>query len=75
MAENVRYTCTVLFVGDYFALQTTVSVDSEDMPEGADLQETAIALAGNTLMHFYGWDVVGVAHEIEVVDVDEYQHN
>ena len=75
MSDNTRYTCTVLFVGDYFALQTTVSVDSEDMPEGADVGDTAMALAGNVLFHHYGWDVTGVSHEIEVVDVDKYAHN
>ena len=74
MAENVRHNCTVEFVGDHFILQTMVTVDTEDMPEGADLQETAIALASNTLLEFYRWDLSGVATEVEVVDMDSFPH-
>lgn len=50
---------TVLFVGDYFSLVTTVEGDSDD---------AAIAAASAMLLDYYGWDVAAVAHEIGVIE-------
>lgn len=72
---NIRYTCTVQFTGDYFSLLSTICVDSEDMIEGETVEDTAIALAENTLNYWYGWNVTAVSNEVCVVDVDEYEHN
>lgn len=51
---------TVTFVGDYFVLSTAiVSSPSQD-------RDTIIDEAASLIEGYYGWDVRGVANDIEV---------
>lgn len=64
---------TVQFVGDHFALQTSVELDlNEPDLKGKDitgLMETAEALAKNLLKDHYGWDMDSLATiDIEVLE-------
>lgn len=52
--------CTVTFVGDYFALSTSVTKPVEPLA-GGSLDDAAIVAAAALLMDFYGWDVLAAA--------------
>jgi hypothetical protein len=67
----------VVFIGEYFSLITTVSIDDESeslREEGDDDSEFAIKLASEWLKQFYGWDVheaaltIGVSDDGDLVD-------
>lgn len=50
----------ITFIGDYFALTTAV-VSPPEYDE-----ETVIEQAASLLFGYYGWDVRGASHDIEV---------
>jgi hypothetical protein len=63
----------VVYIGEYFSLITTVSIDeSEDLrKEGEDDSDLAIRMASDWLKQFYGWDVEEAALTIGVADDGE----
>lgn len=66
--DSIALTKTVLFVGDYFSLMTTVAL-AETLREADESDEDmAIRLAAMWLKQHYGWDVEAVSNEIGVVD-------
>jgi hypothetical protein len=68
--DHIPLTRTVLFVGDYFSLMTTVTLLEEfRLPEEED-NDYAVRLAGEFLKAHYGWDVAAVSNDIGVVDED-----
>lgn len=68
--DDIRLSRTVLFVGDYFSLMTTVVLSDElRNPEEED-EDFAIRLASVLLQEHYGWDVAGVSNHIGIVDED-----
>lgn len=68
--DDIRLTRTVLFVGDYFSMMSTVVLAEElRNPEESD-EDFAIRLASVLLKEHYGWDVAAVSNEIGVVDED-----
>lgn len=58
----------VLFVGEYFSLMTTVSLEETLREPGEPDDDFAVRLASTLLEEYYGWDVRGVAKEIGVTD-------
>lgn len=71
MIDTIPLAKTVLFVGEYFSMMTTVVLDDSVRNEGEDDSDFAIRLAGVLLKEYYGWDVMAVSKEIGVVDEDE----
>jgi hypothetical protein len=71
MIDEIKLTKTVVFVGDYFTLMTTVVLDESVRNEGEDDHEFATRLASTWLQEHYGWDVASVSHEIGVEFEDE----
>lgn len=59
---------TVVFIGEYFTLTTSVEPLEELRLEDESDDELAIRLAGELLGELYGWDVPEVAREIGVYD-------
>jgi len=68
--DEIEKTCTVLFVGDYFALTTTVVLDESLRNEDEQDDEFAIRVAGVLMEEYYGWDVADKSNEIGIVDED-----
>ena len=61
---------TVMFVGDYFTLMTTVVLDEKLRNEGEDDKDFAVRVASVFMNEYYGFDVEAVANSIGVVDED-----
>ena len=55
--DEIDLTKTVLFVGDYFSLMTTVVLDESLRNEDEDDDDFAIRLASVLMEEHYGWDV------------------
>lgn len=69
--DEITLSKSVMFVGDYFTLLTTVVlVESLRLPDEDD-KDFAVRLAGVFLKEHYGWDVEAVSNEIGVVDDEE----
>jgi hypothetical protein len=61
---------TVMFVGDYFTLMTTVVLDEKLRNESEDDKDFAVRVASVFMNEYYGFDVEAVANSIGVVDED-----
>lgn len=68
--DEIELTKTVLFVGDYFSLMSTVVLSEELRDAGEDDDDFAIRLASVLLMEHYGWDVADAA-TVSIGIVDE----
>ncbi len=68
--DEIEVTRTVLFVGDYFALTTTVVLDEKLRYEDEDDDDFAVRIASVLLEEHYGWDVAEKSNDIGVVDED-----
>ena len=55
--DEITLSKTVLFVGDYFSLMTTVVLTESLRNEEEDDHDFAIRLASVLLEEYYGWDV------------------
>ncbi len=66
--DEIKLTRTVLFVGDYFSLMTTVVLEESLRAEGEEDDEFAIRLAKQFMLGHYGWDLESVSNEIGVVE-------
>ncbi len=66
--DKINLSRTVLFVGDYFSLMTTVVLEESLRGEDEDDDEFAIRLAKQFMQGHYGWDLESVSHEIGVVE-------
>ena len=63
---------TVMFVGDYFTLLTTVALEeSLRLPEETDDDEFAVRLAATWMGEHYGWDVLAAANEVGIVEEND----
>ena len=61
---------TVMFVGDYFTLMTTVVLDEKLRNEDEDDKDFAVRVASVFMNEYYGFDVEAVSNDIGVVDED-----
>lgn len=69
--DLIETTRTVMFVGDYFALTTTVVLDEELRYEDETDEDFAIRLAATFLSEHYGFDDLDEkSNEIGIVDED-----
>ena len=66
--DEIEMTRTVMFVGDYFALTTTVYLDEKLRAEGEDDDAFAERLAEEFLKGHYGWDIAAVSNEVGFVE-------
>ena len=69
--DEITLSKTVLFVGDYFSLMTTVVLTESLRNEGEDDDEFAIRLASVLMEEYYGWDVAEKA-TISIGIVDDF---
>lgn len=69
--DEIEMTKTVMFVGDYFALTTTVVLDEGLRYDEETDEDFAIRLAATFLSEHYGFDDLdGKSNEIGIVDED-----
>jgi len=69
--DEITLSKTVLFVGDYFSLMTTVVLTESLRNEDEDDDEFAIRLASVLMEEYYGWDVAEKA-TISIGIVDDF---
>ena len=69
--DLVPVTRTVMFVGDYFTLMTTITLDDQNLRiEGESDYDFAVRVASAFMDKYYGFDVASVSNDIGVVDED-----
>jgi len=69
--DEINLSKTVLFVGDYFSLMTTVVLTESLRNEDEDDDEFAIRLASVLMEEYYGWDVAEKA-TVSIGIVDDF---
>lgn len=69
--DDIRLTKTVMFVGDYFTLMTTVVLEESLRDAEEEDDDFAIRLAGVFLKEHYGWDIPAVSNDIAIVEDEE----
>jgi len=70
--DEVMLSRTVMFVGDYFTLMTTVVLDEKLRHEDESDEDFAVRVATVLMEEYYGWDIADKANEIGVMD-DSYE--
>lgn len=68
MTDEITLTRSVLAVGDYFSLITTIVIDPATRLEGEDENEQAVREASAFMLAHYGWDIEGASNDIGVID-------
>lgn len=66
--DLIPVSVSVLFVGDYFSLLTTVALVEELREPNEKDEDFAVRLASTWMREYYGWDVEAVSRDIGVVD-------
>ncbi len=66
--DNILPSRTVMFVGDYFTLMTTVILDDKLRDTGESDEDFAVRVAGTLIQEYYGFDVEAVSNSIGLVD-------
>ena len=69
--DNILPSRTVMFVGDFFTLMTTVVLDETIRNEGEADNDFAVRLASILMSEIYDFDVASVANSVGVLDEDE----
>jgi len=69
--DELQLSKTVLFVGDYLSLMTTVVLTENLRNEDEDDDEFAIRLASVLMEEYYGWDVAEKA-TVSIGIVDDF---
>lgn len=72
--DEILLTRTVMFVGDYFSLMTTVVLDESLRREDEGEEDFAVRLASTFMREYYGWDVERASNDIGVMD-DSYDED
>lgn len=70
MVDEILLSRTVMFVGDYFTLMTTVVLDEKLRDEDEGDNDFAVRVASIFMSEYYGFDVASVSNNIGVVDED-----
>lgn len=68
--DEILLSRTVMFVGDYFTLMTTVVLDEKLRNEDEEDNDFAVRVASIFMNEYYGFDVQAVSNDIGVVDGD-----
>ncbi len=66
--DNILPSRTVMLVGDYFTLMTTIVLDEKLRNENETDNDFAVRVASVFINEYYGFDVASVANSIGVVD-------
>lgn len=66
--DEILPTRTVMFVGDYFTLMTTVVLDEKLREENEGDEDFAVRIASIFMKEYYGFDVEEVSIHIGIVD-------
>ncbi len=69
--DEINLSRTVMFVGDYFTLMTTVVLDEKLRQDGESDEDFAVRVASVFINEYYGFDVASVSNDIGIVDGDE----
>ena len=69
--DEINLSRTVMFVGNYFTLMTTVVLDETLRQEDESDEDFAVRTASVFMKEYYGFDVASVSHEIGVEFEDE----
>lgn len=69
--DEITLSRTVMFVGDYFTMMTTVSLDESLRYDGEDDDEFAIRIATVFLSEYYGFDDLDSKATVSIGIVDE----
>jgi hypothetical protein len=69
--DEIQKTRTIMFVGDYFTLMTTIVLDESlrNLDEDDD-RDFAVRLGSEFIKNYYGFDVKKFAKDIGVIDED-----
>lgn len=70
--DKIEVTRTVIFVGDYFTLMTTVVLDDNLRYADESEEDFAVRLATVLMEEHYGWNIADKSFEIGVMD-DSYE--
>ena len=68
--DEINLSRTVMFVGDYFTLMTTVVLDNNLRNEDESEHDFSIRVASVFVKEYYGFDVASFSNDIGVVDED-----
>lgn len=68
--DNILPSRTVMFVGDYFTLMSTIVLDEKLRNVGEVDNDFAVRIASVFMEEYYGFDVASVANSVGVVDED-----
>lgn len=66
--DKIEKTRTVMFVGNYFTLMTTIVLDETLREPNESDKDFAVRLASTFIKGHYGFDVEAVANDIGIVD-------
>ena len=66
--DEIELTRTVMYVGDYFTLVTTVALDEKLRNEDEDDEDFAVRIANVLMEDYYGWNVADKSNHIGVMD-------
>jgi len=66
--DNINLSRTIMFVGDYFTLMTTIVLDNNLRNEDESEHDFAIRCASVFMKDYYGFDVASVSNSIGIVD-------
>ena len=69
--DEINHTKTVMFVGDYFTLMTTIVLDEKLRNENEQDEDFAVRIASTFMNEYYGFDVEAVSNDIGIVDDNE----
>ena len=69
--DLVPLTRSVMFVGDYFSMITTITLHEQFRLEGEDDDTFAVRLAGQLIKEHYGFDVAAVSTNSGVMEEDQ----
>ena len=66
--DNILPSRTVMFVGDYFTLMTTIVLDEKLRNKEESDNDFAVRVASVFMSEYYGFDVASVSNSVGVVD-------
>jgi hypothetical protein len=68
--DKINLSRTVMFVGDYFTLMTTVVLDDKLRFDEESDEDFAVRTASVFMKEYYGFDVASFSKDIGIVDED-----
>ncbi len=66
--DEINLSRTVMFVGDYFTLMTTIVLDDKLRLDDESDEDFAVRTASVFIKEYYGFDVASVSNDIGVVE-------